>query len=150
VSWTPPLPASSIKDNAQSGASLDFSVGCIYNSTHTACCLLLKTQVPRACHRYRPLDVRRASAFTVPSTCTRHSHVPEVTPPQTAGRGPQDDLLDIAVAAAWQGLGKFGPCSTAGSLPYFLPFSHYSVRKLYILSQFRRQQHKISISVRKL
>jgi hypothetical protein len=36
VSWTPPPPASSIEDNAPSGASLDFSVGSIYNSTHTA------------------------------------------------------------------------------------------------------------------
>ena len=81
VSWTPPPPASSIKDNAPSGASLDFSVGRIYNSTHTAFCLLLKTQVPRAGHRYRPLDVCRASALTVPITCTRHSHVPEVTSP---------------------------------------------------------------------
>jgi hypothetical protein len=81
VSWTPLPPASSIKDNAQSGASLDFSVGCIYNSTHSACCLLLKTQVPRAGHQYRPLDVCRASSLTVPITCTRHSHVREVTPP---------------------------------------------------------------------
>ncbi len=81
LSWTPPQLASSIKDNAPSGASLDFSVGSIYNSTHTACCLLLKTQVPRAGSRYRPLDVCRASALTVPSTCTRHSHVPEVTYP---------------------------------------------------------------------
>ncbi len=31
VSWTPPPPASSIKYNAPSGASRDFSVGCIYN-----------------------------------------------------------------------------------------------------------------------
>jgi hypothetical protein len=73
--------ASSIKDNTPSGASLDFSVGSIYNSTHTSCCLLLKTQVPRAAHRYSPLDVCRASALTLPSTCTRHSHVPEVTYP---------------------------------------------------------------------
>ncbi len=82
VSWTPPPPASSIKDNAQSGASLNFSVGSIYNSTHTAFCLLLKTQVPQACHRYRPLDVSRASALTVPITCTRQCHVPEVTFPR--------------------------------------------------------------------
>ena len=54
----------------------DFSVGSIYTSTHTAFkfCLLLKTQVPRAGHQYRPLDVCRASALTVPSTCMRHSH----------------------------------------------------------------------------
>ena len=81
VSWTPPPPASSIQDNAPSGASLDFSVDSIYNATHTAFCFLLKTQVPRAGHRYRPLDVCSASALTVPITCTRHSHVPEVTSP---------------------------------------------------------------------
>ncbi len=45
-----------------------FHVGSIYNSTHTACCLLLKTQVLRAGHRYRPIDVRCASALTVPTT----------------------------------------------------------------------------------
>jgi hypothetical protein len=56
------------------------SVAGIYNSTHTACCLLLKTHVPLASHQYRPLDVCSASALLVPSTCTRHSHVPEVTP----------------------------------------------------------------------
>jgi hypothetical protein len=81
VFWTPRPPASSIKDNAQSGASLDFSVGSIYNSTHSACCLLLKTQVPRAGHRYRPLDVRCASALTVPILCMRHSHVLEMRSP---------------------------------------------------------------------
>jgi hypothetical protein len=61
VSWTPLQQASSIKDNAQSGASLDFSVGS--NSTHTACCLLrlLKTQVSQAGHGYRSLDVCQSS-----------------------------------------------------------------------------------------
>ncbi len=44
-------------------------------------CMLSKSQVPRAGHLYRPLDVCSASALTVPSTCTRHSHVPEVTYP---------------------------------------------------------------------
>jgi hypothetical protein len=39
------------------------------------------TQVTRAGHQYRPLDLSSASALTVPSTCMRHSHVPEVTPP---------------------------------------------------------------------
>jgi hypothetical protein len=80
-------PASSIQDNTPSGASLDFSVDGINDSTHTARCFLLKTQVRRAGHRYRPLDVLRgvrASAFTVPSsTCSRKGHVPEVTPPHT-------------------------------------------------------------------
>jgi hypothetical protein len=38
VSWTPPPPASSIKDNAPSDASLDFSVGATQLILHAASC----------------------------------------------------------------------------------------------------------------
>jgi hypothetical protein len=58
-----------VQDNATSGASLDFSVGGIYNSTHNACCFLLKPQVPQAGHQCRPIDVHSAS-----SHCSQYLH----------------------------------------------------------------------------
>jgi hypothetical protein len=51
-------------------------------TSHAACCLLVKTQVPPAGYQYRPLDVRLATAHTVPSYCMSHRHVADlpVTP----------------------------------------------------------------------
>ncbi len=130
----------------------------------------------------------RASALTVPITCTRHILVPEVTsPPPSARLQPlhrgHHHLLDCMIpprqsktlscrfdwcertrptrnttfspsflkmtilspllrrkrraltggtifgTLPWQGVVDFGPRSAAGSLPYFLPFSHFSERK---------------------
>ena len=157
-SWTAPPPASSIQDTTPSGAALTFSVPCIYNPTHTA--FLSKTQIPhapapRAGYRYRPMEVHRASAHTVPSSCTRHAECNLVTelgendlppPPSCAGNGEHggsDDHATILKRRPSQGLGE-GVTNTgilAGSLSCFPPFPHVSVTFWSLSSQFRRQPH---------
>jgi hypothetical protein len=59
-----------------------------------------------------------------------------ISPPSCAGNGvygQAEDHETILGTSPWQGREDFEPRSAAGSLPYFLPFSHFSVNLLYTL-----------------